>query len=132
MSIRVGINGMGRVGRAYLRCATGTDDLEVVSVNDVADPTMIARLLRRDSTYGRFGKEVVIGEDTLVVEGRKVAISAFREPQDLPWADQGVDVVVESTGRFRTREAAAGHLRAGQGSRRQGAAGLLRHRTGLS
>jgi glyceraldehyde 3-phosphate dehydrogenase len=113
MSIRVAINGMGRVGRAYLRYAAGTDDLEVVAVNDVTDATTIARLLRRDSTFGRFDKEVVLSEGTLLVDGRKVAVSAVREPQDLPWREHAVDVVVECTGKFRTRESAAGHLDAG-------------------
>jgi glyceraldehyde 3-phosphate dehydrogenase len=113
MSIRVGINGMGRVGRAYLRYASGTDDLEVVAVNDVADATMIARLLRRDSTFGRFDKDVVVSQDMLLVDGNKIAVSALRDPQQLPWGEHAVDVVVECTGKFRTRELAAGHLQAG-------------------
>jgi glyceraldehyde 3-phosphate dehydrogenase len=113
MSIRVGINGMGRVGRAYLRYASGTDDLEVVAVNDVADATMIARLLRRDSTFGRFDKDVVVSQDMLLVDGNKVAVSALRDPRELPWGEHAVDVVVECTGKFRKREQAAGHLQAG-------------------
>ena len=113
MSIRVGINGLGRVGRAYLRYAANSEDLDVVAVNDVADATTLARLLRRDSTFGRFDKEVAVSQDLLLVDGRKVGVTAIRSPEELPWAAHGVDVVVECTGKFRTRDAAAGHLRAG-------------------
>ena len=111
--IRVGINGMGRVGRAYLRLAEESTDLEVVAVNDVADIETIARLLRRDSTFGAFPEEVQVSGDFLLLGGRKVAVTALREPRELPWRDHGVDVAIESTGKFRTREAAAGHLDAG-------------------
>ncbi len=113
MSIRVGINGLGRVGRAYLRRAAQSDDLEVVAVNDVADAKTLRNLLRRDSTFGRFDVDVEVDGDFLIIGGRKVAVSAVREPDQLPWGREAVDVVVECTGKFRTREAAAGHLRAG-------------------
>ena len=113
MSIRVGINGLGRVGRSYLRRAMQSVDLEVVAVNDVADVVTLQNLIRRDSTFGRFDGEVSADGDVLVVDGRKIAVSAVREPGQLPWAEHDVDVVVECTGKFRTREAAAGHLRAG-------------------
>ena len=82
-------------------------------MNDIADATALARLLRRDSTFGRFGKDVSVSEGMLLVDGRKVAVTSVREPEDLPWREHHVDVVVECTGKFRTREAAAGHLRAG-------------------
>ncbi len=113
MSIRVGINGMGRIGREYLRYATTTTDLEVVAVNDVADSATIARLLRYDSTFGPFGKDVEVSAETLVVDGRKIGVSAVREPSGLDWAAYGAEVVIESTGKFRTRDAAAAHLSAG-------------------
>ena len=113
MSTRVGINGLGRVGRAYLRYAVNSDDLEVVAVNDIADAETVARLLRRDSTFGPFGKDITVSDDMLAIDGRKVAVSSVGEPEDLGWADNGVDIVVECTGRFRTRESAAGHLKAG-------------------
>jgi glyceraldehyde 3-phosphate dehydrogenase len=113
MSVRVGINGLGRVGRAYLRRAAQSDDLEVVAVNDIADAKTLRNLLRRDSTFGRFDLEVEVDGDFLLIDGRKVAVSAIREPDQLPWAREDVDVVVECTGKFRTRDAAAGHLRAG-------------------
>jgi glyceraldehyde 3-phosphate dehydrogenase len=101
---------MGRIGREYLRYATTSTDLEVVAVNDVADSATIARLLRHDSTFGPFPKDVELSGDTLVVDGRKIAVSAVREPSGLDWAAYGVQVVIESTGKFRTREAAAAHL----------------------
>jgi len=113
VSIRVGINGMGRIGREYLRYATTTTDLEVVAVNDIADAATIARLLRHDSTFGPFGKDVDVSAEGLVVDGRKIAFGAVREPSGLDWAAYDVEIVIESTGKFRTREAAAAHLTAG-------------------
>jgi glyceraldehyde 3-phosphate dehydrogenase len=113
MTIRVGINGFGRIGREYLRYAADHDDIEVVAVNDITDVVSLARLLRHDSTFGPFPKEVEVRDDMFVVDGRKVAVSAIREPGHLAWAEYGVDVAIESTGKFRTREAAAAHLTAG-------------------
>jgi glyceraldehyde 3-phosphate dehydrogenase len=113
MSVRVAVNGLGRVGRAFVRLAAKRDDLDVVAVNDVADITTLQNLLRRDSTFGRFDGEVVADGDTLLVNGHKIAVSALGRPDQLPWAEHAVDVVVECTGKFRTREAAAGHLSAG-------------------
>ena len=113
MSIRVGINGLGRIGRALLRRAAEGDDLEVVAVNDIADVDSLRRLLRRDSTYGPFAESVEVDGGDLVIGGRRVAVSAGREPGDLPWGQHDVAVVVECTGKFRTRESAAEHLRAG-------------------
>jgi glyceraldehyde 3-phosphate dehydrogenase len=113
MTIRVGINGFGRIGREYLRYAADHDDIEVVAVNDITDVVSLARLLRHDSTFGPFPKEVEVRDDMLVVDGRKVAVSAIREPGHLAWAEYGVDVAIESTGKFRTRDAAAAHLTAG-------------------
>lgn len=110
---RVGINGMGRVGRAFLRLAEERADLEVVAINDVADIATLARLLRRDSTFGPFPADIQVSGDFLLVGGRKVAVSALREPGQLPWQEHGVEVVIESTGKFRSRETAAGHLDAG-------------------
>lgn len=113
MSIRIGINGLGRVGRSLLRRASQGGDLEVVAVNDVADLRVLRNLLRRDSTFGRFDGDVETREDMLIVNGHKIAVSSGREPGQLRWADHGVDVVVECSGKFRTREEAAGHLHAG-------------------
>jgi glyceraldehyde 3-phosphate dehydrogenase len=113
VSIRVGINGMGRIGREYLRYAATSTDLDVVAVNDIADSLTIARLLRHDSTFGPFPKDIELSGEALVIDGRKIAVSAVREPSDLDWAAYGVEVVIESTGKFRTREAAAVHLTGG-------------------
>jgi glyceraldehyde 3-phosphate dehydrogenase len=113
MSIRIGINGMGRVGRALLRRAAQTDDLEVVAVNDVMDIATLANLLRRDSTFGRFPGEIEVDGDVIVVDGRKIAVSSVRDPEQLPWGRGHVEVAVECTGKFRTRDLAAGHLVAG-------------------
>ena len=113
MSIRVGINGMGRIGREYLRYAATSTDLDVVAVNDIADSLTIARLLRHDSTFGPFPRDIELSGEALVIDGRKIAVSAVREPSELDWAAYGVEVVIESTGKFRTREAAAVHLTGG-------------------
>ncbi len=110
---RIGINGMGRIGRAFLRMVEGDPELEVVAVNDVADPGQVARLLRRDSTYGPFRTDVRHEQGYLLVGGRKISVSSEQVPAALPWAEHGVDVVVEATGRFRTRDDATGHLQAG-------------------
>jgi glyceraldehyde 3-phosphate dehydrogenase len=112
--VRIGINGMGRIGRAFLRLAEQSPDLEVVAVNDLLDINALARLVRRDSTFGRFPADVEIAaDDLLLVGGQKVAVKAHREPAQIPWAAYGVDLVIESTGRFRTRDLAQGHLDAG-------------------
>ena len=111
--MRIAINGLGRVGRALLRQAVQTDDLEVVAVNDLADPRTLAMLLRRDSTYGPFPGEVDFADDCLVVDGRKIPWSSATSPSELPWASYAVDVAVECTGRFRTADTAGGHLEAG-------------------
>jgi len=113
MTTRVAINGFGRIGRVYLRSVLHADDLEVVAVNDVADSATLARLLRYDSTFGPLSDEVAIAEDTLVVAGRKIAVRGERDPARLPWRELGVDVAIEATGKFRTRDTAAGHLSAG-------------------
>ncbi|MCF3131853.1 type I glyceraldehyde-3-phosphate dehydrogenase [Streptomyces olivochromogenes] len=119
MSVRVGINGFGRIGRNYLRCvleraetAVGTP-AEVVAVNDVASPEALAHLLTYDSTYGRLGRAVEHDDVSLTVDGHRIAVTAERDPAALAWGDLGVDVVIESTGRFRTREQAGAHLKAG-------------------
>ncbi|MFC7493557.1 MULTISPECIES: type I glyceraldehyde-3-phosphate dehydrogenase [unclassified Nocardioides] len=113
MTIRIGINGMGRIGRALVRIAEQDEELEVVAVNDVADPAQIVRLLQRDSTFGRFAAEVRHEQGLLLVDDRKVAISQERDPARLPWADHNVDLVVDATGRFRTRTELAAHVAAG-------------------
>ncbi|NHT16692.1 type I glyceraldehyde-3-phosphate dehydrogenase [Cellulomonas sp. IC4_254] len=111
---RVAINGFGRIGRNVLRALLERgSDLEVVAVNDLTEPAALARLLAFDSTAGRLGRPVSVDSDHLVVDGRRIAVLAEREPARLPWAELGVDVVLESTGRFASAAAARGHLDAG-------------------
>jgi glyceraldehyde 3-phosphate dehydrogenase len=113
MPIQVGINGFGRVGRAFVRCALERDDLEVVAVNDLTDARTLAHLLEFDSTYGRLGHSVGHGPDSLTVDGRRVAVLSSRDPAGIDWGELGVSVVIESTGRFRARDDAATHLKGG-------------------
>ena len=111
--MRVGINGMGRIGRAYLRRSLQTTGLEVVSVNDLTDPATLANLLRHDSTFGPFPAEIRSAGDAVVVDGRKIPVSQGSIPAEIPWADHGVEVVIEATGRFRSRATVAPHLDSG-------------------
>ncbi|MBC9715327.1 type I glyceraldehyde-3-phosphate dehydrogenase [Streptomyces sp. TRM66268-LWL] len=114
MPVRIAVNGFGRVGRAYLRAALErTDGPEIVAVNDIAPTGTLAHLLEYDSTYGRLGRTVTHDDSSLTVDGHRIAVSAERDPAALDWKGLGVDVVIESTGRFRTRDAAAQHLAAG-------------------
>ncbi|QEO09134.1 type I glyceraldehyde-3-phosphate dehydrogenase [Protaetiibacter larvae] len=116
MTTRVAINGFGRIGRNVLRALLERDtDLEVVAINDLTSPAALAQLLRYDSTLGRLGRPVAAAVDHLVVDGRRIAVLAEREPAQLPWAELGVDLVLESTGRFTAATAAAAHLEAGAG-----------------
>src|SRR6476646_8894220 len=114
MSARVAINGFGRVGRAAFRAAHERGaDIEFVAINDLAEGAQLAQLLRRDSVYGRFPGDVELVDDVLVVDGHELPVLHEGEPARLPWAELDVDVVLECTGRFRTRDAAAAHLDAG-------------------
>ncbi len=112
MSARIGINGFGRIGRSFLRIAAERG-LEVVAVNDLMTPATLAHLLAFDSTYGRFPGQVEAAEQALIVNGTSIAVTAVSDPATLDWAAIGVDVVVESTGRFNKREDAAAHLKGG-------------------
>jgi glyceraldehyde 3-phosphate dehydrogenase len=114
MSVRVAINGFGRVGRAAMRSAFERDAaVEWVAINDLVDPATLAHLLKHDSVYGRFDRPVESTEHGLVVDGHEVAVFGERDPASLPWRELEVDVVIESTGVFRTRAAAGAHLEAG-------------------
>src|SRR5438093_4342213 len=115
MAVRVGINGFGRIGRNVLRAAVlmKQSALEFVAVNDITDTKTLAHLLKYDSVHGHFGGTVEARGDTLVVNGKQIKVFAVREPEKLPWKDSGVELVLESTGRFTDREAAAKHLTAG-------------------
>jgi len=113
VTIRIGINGFGRIGRLVFRIACGRDDIEVVGINDLIDADYIAYMLRYDSTHGRFGGEVAVDDGALVVNGRRIRISSERDPATLRWGDVGADVVLESTGLFLTDERARAHITAG-------------------
>ena len=113
MTIRIGINGFGRIGRLVFRITCGRDDIEVVGINDLIDVDYIAYMLRYDSTPGRFAGEVAVDDGALVVNGRRIRISSERDPAALRWGDVGADVVLESTGLFLTDERARAHIAAG-------------------
>jgi glyceraldehyde 3-phosphate dehydrogenase len=113
MSVKVGINGFGRIGRNVFRAALGNSNVELVAINDLTDANMLAHLLKYDTVHGTLQEDVTVDGEYLVVGGHKVKVLAERDPAQLGWGDLGVDVVVESTGRFTKREDAAKHLEAG-------------------
>jgi glyceraldehyde 3-phosphate dehydrogenase len=113
MTTRVGINGFGRIGRAFTRLALDRADLEVVAVNDITDARTLAHLLEFDSTYGRLGGKVKYADQALTVGDSRIAVLSERDPALIDWAGLGADIVVEATGKFRSREAAAVHLKGG-------------------
>ena len=115
MAVRVAINGFGRIGRNVLRAAVTlqSDAVAFVAVNDITDPKTLAHLLKYDSVHGRFPGSVAAKGDCLVVNDKEIRVTAIKEPEQLPWKDLGVELVLESTGRFTDRDAAAKHLAAG-------------------
>ena len=110
---RVGINGFGRIGRMIFRILESETDLEVVAINDLTDPATLAHLLQFDSVHRQFSKQVESKGDAIIVDGRHVPTYAMRDPAQLPWADLGVELVLECTGVFRNKAAVQGHLDAG-------------------
>jgi len=113
MAIKVAINGFGRIGRLVYRAAMDDPKFEFVAFNDITDARTLAHLLKYDSVHGILPKEVRSGGDNIIVDGKRVKVFSQKDPSLLPWEDLGVDVVIESTGRFRTREGASMHLKAG-------------------
>jgi len=114
VAIRVAINGFGRIGRAFFRTTIGCDDIEIVAINDLTDAKILAHLLKYDSVHGVIKDHQIKAEgDSIVFDGKKIKVYAIREPEELPWKDLGVDVALESTGLFRTKEKAEAHLKAG-------------------
>ncbi|MEK7506817.1 MAG: type I glyceraldehyde-3-phosphate dehydrogenase [Patescibacteria group bacterium] len=111
--VKIAINGFGRIGRIFFRQAFGHKDIDIVAINDLGMPENLAYLLKYDSVYGLYEKEVAVKDDKLVIDGYKMVVLNEKEPAKLPWKDLGVDVVVESTGVFDSRELAAPHLDAG-------------------
>ena len=113
MAVKIGINGFGRIGRNIFRAALNNPDVEIVAVNDLTDANMLAHLLQYDTIHGQLPVEVKVDGDDIVVGDHRMKVLAERDPAKLGWGDLGVDVVVESTGRFTKREDAAKHIEAG-------------------
>ncbi len=113
MAIRIGINGFGRIGRNVLRASLGDPDLHFVAINDLTDANTLAYLLKYDSVHGTLTHSVEAKDNHLVVDGKPITVLAVKDPKELPWKNLGVDVVIESTGRFTDREGAGKHLSAG-------------------
>jgi len=114
MTIKVGINGFGRIGRMVFRAAVQNfPDIEVVAINDLLEPDYLAYMLQHDSVHGRFKGEVSIEGDTLVVNGKNIRLTAVKDPAELNWGEVGADVVIESTGLFLTEESCQKHITAG-------------------
>lgn len=113
MTIKLAINGFGRIGRLVFRTALERDDIELVAVNDLTDAAMLAHLLKYDSVHGTLPNKVTSEDDCIVVDGKKVRVYAEKDPVNLPWEALGVDIVVESTGLFRDYDSAGKHLEAG-------------------
>jgi glyceraldehyde 3-phosphate dehydrogenase len=115
MTIKIGINGFGRIGRMVFRAAVKHfgDDIEVVGINDLLEPDYLAYMLKYDSVHGQFKGDIAVDGNTLIVNGRKIRLTAVKDPAELKWGEIGADVVVESTGLFLTKETAEKHLAAG-------------------
>jgi glyceraldehyde 3-phosphate dehydrogenase len=114
LSVKIGINGFGRIGRNYFRAALAKgSDLEIVAVNDLTDPAALAHLLKYDTVSGRIAATVEVDGDTIIVNGKPIKVLAERDPANLPWAELGVELVIESTGRFTKEADARKHIEAG-------------------
>ena len=113
MTIKVGINGFGRIGRNAFRVALENPDVEIIAVNDLTDAETLAHLLKYDSVHGKLNAEVKVEKDSILVNGKPIKVLAERDPAALPWGSLGVQVVVESTGRFTDADKAAAHIKAG-------------------
>ncbi|WP_350282034.1 type I glyceraldehyde-3-phosphate dehydrogenase [Nitrosomonas sp.] len=114
MTIRVGINGFGRIGRMVFRCSIEEfDDIEVVAINDLLEPDYLAYMLTHDSVHGRFKGDVSVSGNNLIVNGKQIRLTAIKDPTELKWGEVGADIVVESTGLFLTKELAQKHIQAG-------------------
>ena len=113
--IKVGINGFGRIGRMVFRAAVKnfSNDIEIVGINDLLDPDYLAYMLKYDSVHGKFEGDIAVEGSTLVVNGKKIRLTAEKDPANLKWNEVGADVVVESTGLFLTKETAENHIKAG-------------------
>ncbi|HKK04737.1 MAG TPA: type I glyceraldehyde-3-phosphate dehydrogenase, partial [Gammaproteobacteria bacterium] len=117
MAIKVGINGFGRIGRMAFRAVARdfSNDIEIVGINDLLDPEYLAYMLRYDSVHGRFDGDISVDGNTLIVNGKKIRLTAERDPSALKWNEVGADIVIESTGLFLTEETCQKHIDAGAG-----------------
>lgn len=113
MSFRVAINGFGRIGRNFLRASKGYNEFEITAINDLTDAKTLAHLLKYDSVHGIFDADIKTGNGSITIDGKEVKVLAITEPEKLPWKDLGIDIVIESTGRFVDRQSASKHLDAG-------------------
>lgn len=113
MTVKIGINGFGRIGRNIFRHALDNSDVEIVAINDLTDADMLAHLLKYDSVHGRLNKEVTVDGNDIIVGDKKVHVYSEQDPKNIPWSEHGVEVVVESTGRFTKRADASKHIEAG-------------------
>jgi glyceraldehyde 3-phosphate dehydrogenase len=113
MSINVGINGFGRIGRSFIRGIQEFSDINVVAINDLTDPATLAHLLKYDSVHGRFAGTVDVGDKAIIVNGKEIKVFSERDPAAIPWGGAGVEYVVESTGLFRDQATAGKHIAAG-------------------
>jgi len=113
MAVKVGINGFGRIGRNVFRQALNNDKIEIVAINDLTDAQMLAHLLKFDSVHGKLEEEVSVDDDYIIVGDKKIRVFSEMDPQNIPWSDYGVEIVIESTGRFTNRADASKHLEAG-------------------
>ena len=111
MAVKIGINGFGRIGRNFFRASYGIRDFEVVAINDITNSRTLAHLLKYDSVMGKFDREVSCDDENIIVDGKKIRVFSVKDPAEIPWEEYGVDIVIESTGKFRDRENAAKHLR---------------------
>src|SRR3989344_9104019 len=110
---KIAINGFGRIGRAFLRKSLSREDFDIVAINDLSDPKTLAYLLKYDSVYGRYDKDIKIDTDALIIDGKRIEVITEKDPMKLPWKKLGVDIVVESTGFFTNAEKAKAHIIAG-------------------
>jgi glyceraldehyde 3-phosphate dehydrogenase len=114
LSVKIGINGFGRIGRNYFRAALAKgSDIEIVAVNDLTDPAALAHLLKYDTVSGRLAATIEVDGDTIIIDGKPIKVLAERDPANLPWGELGVDIVIESTGRFTKEADARKHIEAG-------------------
>ncbi|MDP8256520.1 MAG: type I glyceraldehyde-3-phosphate dehydrogenase [Candidatus Alcyoniella australis] len=113
MAVKIGINGFGRIGRSFLRAIGGRDDIDCVAINDLTDPKTLGHLFKYDSVMGPFNGTIEVESDAIIINGKPIKVMATRDPAQLPWAELGVEIVLEATGLFRSGETAGKHIAAG-------------------